>query len=237
MAPRKIVAAVCLCASARAFQLGAGGRPSRVVVRGAPDIRTDVGSGWTPEQGGMESTDTPDFFYEDGDERNSDIEYTDGIMGSTGLDKLKGMNSGGDPGVAGALDVDPTRIGGYVSASAEAAGVKFELDTLAKMGRFEQEVVIEMPAASDAPRAETVFIKPVCMAYEDFYAGWAPESTPGVFSVSPVDGRMDRRGGAPTELEIEIKPDGQTGEKVGYMVMVLPEENEQFTVKVTVKCF
>lgn len=158
-------------------------------------------------------------------------------MGSTGLSKLKGMNAGGDPGVAGALDVDPTMIGGYTSASAEAAGVKFELTTLAKMGRFEQEVNIEMPAQSDSSRVETVSIKPVCMGYEDFYAGWAPESTPGIFSVTPVDGRMERRGGTPTDLEIEVKPDGQTGEKVGYLCVVLPDDDEQFTIKVTVKAF
>ena len=113
----------------------------------------------------MESTDTPDFFYDDDDNRgdiNNKIGFTDGIMGSTGLDKMKEQSGNSDPGVAGALDVDPNVIGGYVSASAEAAGVKFELDTLAKMGRFQQEVSIEMPAASDAPRLETIFIKPVC---------------------------------------------------------------------------
>merc|ERR1711924_260293 len=72
----------------------------------------------------------------------------------------------------GALDVDPDVIGGYTCATAEAAGVKFELTTLAKMGRFDQEVNIDMPAASDIPRLETIQVKPVCMGFEDFYAGW-----------------------------------------------------------------
>ena len=85
-------------------------------------------------------------------------------MGSTGLDKLKEQNTGGNnPGVEGALDVDPDVIGGYTCATAEAAGVKFELTTLAKMGRFDQEVSIDMPAASDIPRLETIQVKPVCM--------------------------------------------------------------------------
>ena len=93
-------------------------------------------------------------------------------MGSTGLDKLKEQNTGGNnPGVEGALDVDPDVIGGYTCATAEAAGVKFELTTLAKMGRFDQEVSIDMPAASDIPRLETITVKPVCMGFEDFYAG------------------------------------------------------------------
>ena len=43
---------------------------------------------------------------------NNKIGFTDGIMGSTGLDKLKEQNTGGNnPGVEGALDVDPDVIG------------------------------------------------------------------------------------------------------------------------------
>merc|ERR1719305_1299045 len=73
----------------------------------------------------MESTDTPDFFYDDDDSRadiTKDIGFTDGIMGSTGLDKMKEESKSSNPGVEGALDV----VGGYVCATAEAAGVKFE---------------------------------------------------------------------------------------------------------------
>ena len=158
-------------------------------------------------------------------------------MGSTGLDKLKEQNTGGNnPGVEGALDVDPDVIGGYTCATAEAAGVKFELTTLAKMGRFDQEISIDMPAASDIPRLETITVKPVCMGFEDFYAGWSPETPPG-FSVSPIQGRMERRGGEPSLFDIEVKADGQTGERVGYLCIVLPDDDEQFTIKVTVNCF
>ena len=153
------------------------------------------------------------------------------------VDKLKEQNTGGNnPGVEGALDVDPDVIGGYTCATAEAAGVKFELTTLAKMGRFDQEVSIDMPAASDIPRLETITVKPVCMGFEDFYAGWSPETPPG-FSVSPIQGRMERRGGEPSLFDIEVKADGQTGEKVGYLCIVLPDDDEQFTIKVTVNCF
>ena len=61
------------------------------------------------------------------------------------------------------FDFEPFHAGGYTCATAEAAGVKFELTTLAKMGRFDQEVSIDMPAASDIPRLETIQVKPVCM--------------------------------------------------------------------------
>uniref|UniRef100_A0A7S3JNA1 Uncharacterized protein n=1 Tax=Aureoumbra lagunensis TaxID=44058 RepID=A0A7S3JNA1_9STRA len=197
-------------------------------------VKYDVGSGWKPTEGGMQSTDTPDFFYDD-DGNSPSIEYTDGIMGSTGLDKLKGPRNS-DPGVAGALDVDPTTIGGYQAASASDAGIKFELDTMASMGRFTEEISIDMAAASDTPRVHTIMVKPVCMSYEDFYAGFTAD-TPNNFSVSPTQGRMERRGGAPTALDIEIKPDGQPGTKTAFLVVTLPEENEQFTYKITVNAF
>ena len=62
-------------------------------------------------------------------------------------------------------------------------------------------------------------------------------STPPGFSVSPIQGRMERRGGEPSLFDIEVKADGQTGEKVGYLCIVLPDDDEQFTIKVTVNCF
>ena len=55
--------------------------------------------------------------------------------------------------------VTRSHTGGYTCATAEAAGVKFELTTLAKMGRFDQEVSIDMPAASDIPRLETIQVR------------------------------------------------------------------------------
>lgn len=195
-------------------------------------VKYDAGSGWKPEEGGMQSTDTPDFFYEEGDPRNAGIQYTDGMMGSTGLDKLRKQSSN-DPGVAGALDVDPTKIGGYQVA---AKSVKFELDMPAKMGRFLQEINVDIPAASDSSRVEEVVIKPVCMAFEDFYAGFTDDSDP-CFSVTPTEGRMDRRGGQPSVFDVEIRPNGQVGQRSAYLCVVLPEEDEQFTVKLTANFF
>ena len=65
------------------------------------------------------------------------------------------------PGVVFLSISSMMHTGGYTCATAEAAGVKFELTTLAKMGRFDQEVSIDMPAASDIPRLETITVKPV----------------------------------------------------------------------------
>jgi hypothetical protein len=100
--------------------------------------------------------------------------------------------------------VDPNIIGGYVSASAAAAGVKFELDTLAKMGRFTQELSMACAAGSTTGSQATVDVKPVCMGFEDYYAGWSPESDK-VFSVDPEEGRMERKGGQPTQFTVTLK--------------------------------
>ena len=63
----KTVLALAL-GSAAAFAPNAAPRAT-TVVRSDPNIKTDVGSGWKPESGGFSSTDTPDFFYDDDDER------------------------------------------------------------------------------------------------------------------------------------------------------------------------
>ena len=63
----KTVLALAL-GSAAAFSPNAAPRAT-TIVRSDPNIKTDVGSGWKPESGGFSSTDTPDFFYEDDDER------------------------------------------------------------------------------------------------------------------------------------------------------------------------
>ena len=63
----KTVLALAL-GSAAAFAPNAAPRAT-TIVKSDPNIKTDVGSGWKPESGGFSSTDTPDFFYDDDDER------------------------------------------------------------------------------------------------------------------------------------------------------------------------
>ena len=211
----KTVLALAL-GSAAAFSPNAAPRAT-TIVRSDPNIKTDVGSGWKPESGGFSSTDTPDFFYDDDDERgdiNNKIGFTDGIMGSTGLDKLKEQNTGGNnPGVEGALDVDPDVIGGYTCATAEAAGVKFELTTLAKMGRFDQEVYRHARGATSRDWFETVSLSHAVDAtphrprgdshgqahvhgLRGLLRGWSPETPPGF--PCRRSGEDGARGGEPS---------------------------------------
>ena len=106
-----------------------------------PDVRFGEGSGWkpTPEagskhtmSGGFESTDTPDFFDDsEYSQKAGNIDVMDGVYGSTGLDKLKKMQGQGrstDPGVAGALEVNPDIYQLEVEdLSAEKRVIQFEL--------------------------------------------------------------------------------------------------------------
>jgi hypothetical protein len=88
----------------------------------------------------------------------------------------------------------------------------------------DQELSFNVP--STTPSEHLVQVKPVCMTYEDFFGAFSADSFPG-FSVSPATGRMDRRGGEPSELIVRIDPKGANGELVGNLVINLPEDNSK----------
>jgi hypothetical protein len=81
-----------------------------------------------------------------------------------------------------------------------------------------------------AGSAHTLEIKPFCMGYEDYYAGFAPGSHPA-FRVHENAGRMDRRGGESTFLEVVCDPRGHDMQDLyeATLVVNLPEENEALT--------
>jgi hypothetical protein len=49
------------------------------------------------------------------------------------------------------------------------------------------------------------------MTFEDFYCGFTADSHPA-FSVSPTEGKMERRNGPPTQVKVTVKPSGRSGE-------------------------
>jgi hypothetical protein len=120
---------------------------------------TDVAGSKHTMSGGFESTDTPDFFDDDDEysKKAKNIDFKDGIMGSqAGGKKPKST----DPGVAGALEVNPDI---YVpEAEASRAGqIKFELKP---SGMTDQDFTITcdslegtelVRAAIPMPRART----------------------------------------------------------------------------------
>ena len=97
------------------------------------------------------------------------------------------------------------------------------------------EYSFNIPSTSSG-ESLTVEVKPVCMTYEDYYAGFSLDSFPG-FSVEPATGRMDRRGGEPTILKVKIEPQGASGDLTGTLVVNLPEDNSKLCYKINVKSF
>ena len=80
---------------------------------------------------------------------------------------------------------------------------------------------------------QTIMVAPVCMTFEDYFAAFTADSHPSL-SVSPAVGRMDRRGGEPTEMVITCDPRGQAGTFSGDLVINLPEDNSKICYKVNV---
>ena len=71
------------------------------------------------------------------------------------------------------------------------------------------------------------------MGFEDYYAAFTNDSSP-VFRISPgtAVGRMDRRGGESTFLEISADPKGQGGRFEGTLVVNLPDDGSKLTYTV-----
>jgi len=196
-----------------------------------PDVRFDTNTGWSPDKGtkdfhggaNFEATDTPDFFDDsEYSQKAGNIGVMDGVMGSTGLDKLKEMQTGrgrsSDPGVAGALDVNPDVYTFAEELSAEKRGIVFELK---KSGMTDLD--LEMTVDSVKGGAMPISVMPVCMTFEEFYCGFTADSHPA-FSVSPTEGKMERRNGPPTTVTVTCDPKGKAGVLEGWLCFILPEE-------------
>jgi hypothetical protein len=78
----------------------------------------------------------------------------------------------------------------------------------------------------------SIAVKPVCMTFEDYYAAFSADSHPA-FSVQPAVGRMDRRGGEESILDVVCTPNGVGGDLTGDLVINLPEDNSKICYKIT----
>ena len=78
-------------------------------------------------------------------------------------------------------------------------------------------------------------VRPVAMTFEEFYVGFTPDSHPA-FSVTPTEGRMERRNGPPTDGDVQSG--GQNGRARGTPLLHPPEEKAFSTFyKITAKPF
>ncbi|KAL7463717.1 hypothetical protein ACHAXS_004074 [Conticribra weissflogii] len=174
----------------------------------------------------MQSTDTGDYFPEGYDP--NEVAFSEGMGGSQAT---LGGNRGGPalPGMEN-LGADAIMMGGIEEASEIPPGMEFIMSSV-------PDGEVAMDVASNSKGAELLLsVKPVCMGFEDFYAAFTADSHPS-FSVSPQAGRMDRRGGEPTELVVKCVPNGKAGTFVGNLVINLPEDNSKICYKITATSF
>ena len=173
-----------------------------------------------------QSTDTGDYFPE-GYDRNA-VAFTEGMLGSSGGDArdrgpaLPGMEN---------LGADAVMSSGIEQASEIPPGMVFAASSVP-----DGSVAMDVASNSSKGADITLVVKPVCMGYEDYYAAFAPGSHPSL-SVSPVAGRMDRRGGEPTELVVRCDPGGRAGTFVGDLVVNLPEDNSKICYRITANSY
>lgn len=186
------------------------------------------GNTWKPDSEKMGSTDTGDFFPE-GYDPNENPGFMDGMMGSQEM--LSGGNRSGPelPGMEN-LGADAIMMGGIEENSEIPAGMEF-VPASVPDGEFDFQV-----AASSKGGDITIEIKPFCMGFEDYFAAFAPGSHPSL-KVSPCAGRMDRRGGESTFLQVACEPNGQAGTFTGDLVVNLPEDMSKLSYKISVTSF
>jgi len=185
-----------------------------------------TGNSWKPDSEKMGSTDTGDYFPE-GYDRNA-IAFTEGMGGSSA--PTRGDRGPALPGMEN-LGADAVMSAGIDMASEIPPGMAFVMSSV-------PDATIDMDVASNSSKGAevTLSVKPVCMGYEDYYAAFTSDSHPS-FSVSPVAGRMDRRGGEPTELVVRCNAQGRAGTFVGNLVINLPEDNSKICYKITAKSY
>jgi hypothetical protein len=84
----------------------------------------------------------------------------------------------------------------------------------------------EMFTTGGEPKTIVINVDPVAMAFEDYYCGFTADSHPAFFVSNNGFGKMERRNGAPTAVEVTADPQGAQGELVGYLCFIQPEEKD-----------
>lgn len=202
-------------------------RASTTAVCIGRDSNVDLGGNtWKPKSETMGSTDTGDYFPEDYDPNA--VDFTEGMGGSQAS---MSSNDRGPalPGMEN-LGADAEVMGGIDEVSEIPDGMEFVMSSV-------PDATVEMDVASNSKGAELLLsVKPVCMGFEDYFAAFDKESHSS-FTVTPVAGRMDRRGGEPTEVIVKCNPQGRAGTFVGNLVINLPEDNSKICYKITATSF
>jgi len=118
-------------------------------------------------------------------------------------------------------------LAGVEIADAVPDDVVFEAPISAKvMGRYDGEIAVTVSDGEVSAGGRTVAIDvvPDSMTLEDFYAGFE-QPAPAWLSVSPVAGKLERKGGPATTLSVLARPPaGESFEGTVNLVVVLPDD-------------
>ena len=197
-------------------------------------------SGWKPPGGGssghalggdasaFESTDKGDFAPEEGSAdaaMAAGVSFADGMMGSQ-VNPNRKKSSG--PELEGALDSDPDIYvpeAEVIVADTSDFVLPEAAFKVSKMEVSQTDEDFEMWTDSLTPKDLIIDVKPVCMTFEDFYCGFTADSHPA-FRCNPTEGKTERRNGPPTQITVTVEPQGASGDLVGYLCFILPEEKD-----------
>jgi len=185
-----------------------------------------------------ESSDVPDFLPEEGSEyeKYAKIRFDDGIRGSqhdgeevAELEKLHNpeMQISADPQLIFMPEGEECdaeclleEFGARDFVLPEAS---WNANTMSET-QFDAELNMFTIRGEGAPLA--IEVQPVAMAFEDFYCGFTVDSHPAFKVTENSFGKMERRKGAPTTVEVTCDPQGEKGMLVGYLCFILPEEKD-----------
>jgi len=99
---------------------------------------------------------------------------------------------------------------------------------VAKMEVSATDEDFELSCNSMSDTEVVITIDPMMNTYEDYFYGLTADSHPSFKVVSeessPIEGRMQRRGGDAEEVKIKCDPNGQSGEFVAYLCFILENE-------------
>ncbi len=91
----------------------------------------------------------------------------------------------------------------------------------------DEDFVLECSSMGDSE--VVIEVEPFMNTIEEYCFGFTADSDPK-FSIvheesSPIEGRMQRRGGEPEVVKVKFDPNGASGEFVAHLCFILPEEN------------
>ena len=94
------------------------------------------------------------------------------------------------------------------------------------VSQTDEDFVMECSSMNDTEMF--VDVEPAMNTYEDYFFGLTSDSHPTITisqdESSPIEGRMDRRGGAATSVKLKFEPNGASGEFEAYLCFVLENE-------------